>query len=113
MRLLAVVLVAGALASAASAAFAGTSKPHLRVVRTHGLVVAGSNFRSGERVTVVAHAAREIVVHTRARGGSFSARLGAVPMPRCKSVQIVATGSLGSRATMTLQRPTCTPPVSP
>jgi hypothetical protein len=110
MRLLAVVLVAGALASAA---FAGTSKPHLRVVRTHGLVVAGSNFRSGERVTVVAHAAREIVVHTRARGGSFSARLGAVPMPRCKSVQIVATGSLGSRATMTLQRPTCTPPVSP
>jgi hypothetical protein len=112
MRVLAVVLVAGALASAAFAA-SGSQGPHpsLRLSRARPLVVVGSHFRAGERVTVVAHGARAVVVHTRALHGSFTARLGVVPVPRCSSLRIDVLGSQGSRATLTLRRPTCTPPV--
>jgi len=107
MRLFAVVVIACVLASAA---FGATRHPRLRLAQTHSLVVVGSNFRAGERVKLVVHAARLIVVHARARHGSFTARLGTVPMPRCGDVRIVAVGSKGSRAALTLRRPACSPP---
>jgi hypothetical protein len=113
MRVLAVVVVVGAFASAAYASAGTSSGPSLRLTHARPVVVVGSHFRAGERVSVVAHAARLVVVHTRAVDGSFTARLGVVPLPQCGSTRIVATGSLGSRATMTLRRPPCSPPVSP
>ena len=113
MRVLAVIVVAGALASAAFASSRTSSKPTLRLSRARPVIVVGSHFQAGERVTVVAHAARLLVVHTRSVDGSFTARFAAVPRPRCGSTRIVATGSMGSRATMTLQRPPCSPPISP
>lgn len=113
MRVSAVIVVAGALASAAFASSITSSKPSLRLMRARPVIVVGSHFRAGERVTVVAHAARLAVVHARAVDGAFTARFGVVPMPRCGSTKIVATGSLGSRATVTLERPPCSPPLSP
>lgn len=75
--------------------------------------MVGSSFHSGERVKLVVHAARLIVVHARSRHGSFTAHLGVLLMPRCESVRILAVGSRGSRAKLTIRRPSCAPLLSP
>jgi hypothetical protein len=107
VRVFAVVaIVAGILAGVSAAA---GSRPSIRIVQSRPLVVAGSHFRAGERVKVVAHLTRTIVRHVVARHGSFRVNLGMVPVSKCEGIRIVAVGSRGSRATLKIPRSGCIP----
>ena len=88
------------LALSALPADSGTKRhASLRVTRTTPLTVAGSSFKSRERVRVTATVAGS--ASTRAvrasRRGALSATFSTAA-DRCSSVRIVAVGNAGSRA---------------
>jgi hypothetical protein len=69
------------------------------------LRVAGSGFRPGEKVRLVADAPHKQVKNTRAdSSGSFTADF---PEVSCGSVTVTATGSQGSRAEFNLSQIAC------
>jgi hypothetical protein len=102
------VVIATALIAAGSATAA--PPPSLSVVGSAPLVVAGTNFRAGERVTVTAAGT---VRRTVARKGSFRLVLGDVRFGRCAGARIEAVGSLGSRVVSKIPRPACMPAAQP
>jgi hypothetical protein len=110
MRFVAVGVLAAALGSAAAA---GTSPATIRVTHIRPLIVAGTYFRPGETVTVIAvgtqHAVRRVV----AQGGDFSVNLGELLASRCLGLRIVAVGSLGSKAVIRTPLPKCLPEPAP
>ena len=85
------------------------STPALHVVTKSPLVVRGTAFKTGERVTLTV-AGTTFVVRT-TRLGTFRANLGAVLGDRC-SYRIVASGARGDRA-MLAARTGCAPASSP
>jgi hypothetical protein len=87
----ALVLGVGSSASAAPRA-------QLRLVDLQPLVVQGTTFRAGERVTLLVSAGKPVTRHVIAgpRGG-FRVRF-AFGVPKCTSVDVQAIGARGSRA---------------
>jgi hypothetical protein len=111
-RLLPVAVVVAALAPIASAGT--TAAPRLERVEGTSLVLAGSGFRGGERVSVTVltgYGARWARVV--ARRGRFRVAFR-VPDSGCGAAWAArAVGSRGSRATLRLGAPTpCIPPPS-
>ena len=99
-----------ALLAAAMAQGAG-GRPALRLVRIDPLVVAGSSFRSAERVTITANVAgaRRTVHATAGVGGGFRARLGRGRAydPCSFALFVSARGSRGSSATLRIPPRLC------
>ena len=90
---------------AAPLAGAGVA-PSLRLATRTPLVVRGTHFSAGERVTVTAGAA-SVVVRTGATG-AFRANLGTPLVDRC-SVRVVAAGARGDHARLIAARAMCAP----
>jgi hypothetical protein len=98
-RLALVTFAALAVGGTGSAA---TPAPSIRVVARAPLIVAGTNFKPGEIVTVTVVAQRSAApLHRRAtsRTGSFRLRFPAVAIGECDAYGIRAVGNKGSRAT--------------
>jgi hypothetical protein len=107
-------LVAAIAALALSAPAAGGTAPTLRLVRTSPVVVAGSHFRAGERVTVTLVVTKRIVRHvTASQTGSFTIGYGGIQLGHCAGFSLSAVGSAGSRAVVKLPQPACMPARSP
>jgi hypothetical protein len=97
--LAAAVVVPSASASAAA--------PRIVIARSAPLVVAGSHFKAGERVTVsVGPSVRQVRT---TRRGSFQASFAGVAFDRCSGGRIAAVGSLGDRAVLVQSRVMCAP----
>jgi hypothetical protein len=102
MKSLPVALAVAALLPAAAAA-----APSMRVVTRTPLVVTGSKFHPGERVTVKVGDTTRVVQVTPL--GSFKANLGTLTGDRC-SLRIVALGTRGDRVLLPLAlRAQCAP----
>jgi len=110
VRSLAVLVAAATLAGAAAAS---SAPPTLRIVQTKPLVVAGTHFIPGERVTVTAWTFPRVVRKTVARNGDFRLPLGNARFSRCAGVRIEAVGTEGSKALLRLPRALCVPLPSP
>ncbi len=107
------VLAASALVVAATAA-AASPAPALRLTHAKPLVVAGSHFKSNERVVVTLSSTDKTVHVVRATaGGTFSVDFGTVHTDRCLGWAVTAVGRAGSRATLKLPLPACMPQASP
>jgi len=82
------------------------AKPSVTVTRVVPLTVKGSGFHAGERVRVVVRVPQ---VHrktvTAGRRGRFLV-IFRVATAKCTTIEVVATGNRGSRATATVP-PTC------
>ncbi len=109
------VLLAAALVSAAATTAASTQpKPRLTLVATAPLTVIGTNFRSRERVRVIAivGAERETRRTRASSSGTFRVAFSeAVRLDRCLGIFVSAVGSGGSRAALKLPQPACPPPL--
>jgi hypothetical protein len=108
-----------ALASAvllALAAPALAASPSIHMGARNPLVVTGKGFKAGEKVVVTANrrGSRQAVV---AASGAFRVRFGSAAGTSCEAISIRAVGSRGSRATLTVKRPsgcaTTPPPTTP
>ena len=105
MVLAAVVLLA---AQPAEAGAAGT-RASLRIVKTAPLTVRGSGFGAGERVKLLVNAGRPLARTVKAGSrGAFAVRFD-VEVDRCTAVVVQAFGNRGSRASVDLTAPDCTP----
>lgn len=96
------------LASTASA----TSRPALRVTTTSPLVVVGSGFVSGERVTVTALTTvrRRRVLTTANAKGRIKVSLGAVTQPCATPFAVRAVGAKSGAALARVVGRPCVPP---
>ena len=106
------VAVLLALVTVSSARAATTAPPTLQIARLTPLVVAGSHFRSHERVRVSAAVSPEVRatrVATASAAGSFRVGFGDLATDRCTGVRVVAVGASGSRAALKAA-PQCPPP---
>jgi hypothetical protein len=85
-------------------------QPTLRLDSRAPVVVHGTHFRAGERVTLVLGAGQRSSTRVRAgAAGAFRARF-AVSLGRCALVSVQAFGSQGSRARLLRPRaPDCVP----
>ena len=113
MRTIALLAAAAVAAVAAGQAAAQVERtPKLRVVAAAPLVVAGSDFAAGERVTVTAVTllGPRIRRTTATSAGTFRVRFAGVTQPCGKPLAIRARGAAGSIATMRLKAPPCVPP---
>ena len=111
MRYLAVAVLAATLGSVAGAA---TSQPTIRIMKTRPqMVVKGTHFKPGERVTVIRFGAPAVVRHAVAVDGTFTVDLGAPRLSHCFGLRVSAIGSLGSKAFIRTPLPTCIPVPSP
>jgi hypothetical protein len=107
MRYLAVVVVAATLGSVAAAA---TSQPTIRITKSRPqMVVTGTHFKLGEKVTVIRFGVPQVVRHVVAVNGTFTVDLGASHVSRCFGLRVSAIGSLGSRAFIRTPLPACLP----
>jgi hypothetical protein len=100
----------------ASVAYAGTTKPSLRLLSTKPLVVQGRGFHPAEHVRVKLIANDETIRRnaTASPAGLFRTDFGTVPLGRCGGFSVRAVGSRGSVAA--LKRPplpACMPARSP
>src|SRR4051812_25012032 len=97
VRVMSILVVVAALAAPALAA---TARPALDAVRKTPLTVAGTGFRSLERVTLTAQVGGDRdTVHGRAdRRGALKAVFRGVFVGRCVGYAVVARGAAGSRA---------------
>lgn len=95
MKIAAILALLATFAS--STAVAATTKARVSVVSTAPVSVAGSGFRSRERVTVtlMTTGAYRKVVRATAKG-AFTARFAGVSLRYCESYVIRAKGSRGS-----------------
>jgi hypothetical protein len=93
-------------APSASSSSSSPQRPELRPISQSPLRVAGTGFRSGEKVRLVADAPHKQVKHTRAdSSGSF--RTTFPELSGCGSITITATGSKGSRAEFNFSQIAC------
>ena len=97
------------LAAIAPRASATVRTPELTIVTKAPLVVSGTHFMAGERVTIKAAAITRVVRTTGL--GAFRANLGTMPTDRC-SVQIIAVGARGDHAVLAA-RAMCAPATTP
>jgi hypothetical protein len=101
-----VVAIAWAVLASAQAA----ERPGLRLMKTRPVQVHGSGFAPGERVRVVLHAGASAA--TRRAGasaaGGFTVTFRGTSIGVCVPLNIVATGSAGSRARLLRRNPECT-----
>jgi hypothetical protein len=113
MRMIAVTAVTLALAAGAAPG-ASVTKPHLVVSDSAPLTVHGSNFKPHERVRVVyqADSTTSVVRTMAANAGTFTARFAGVRLDVCAVKQLVAIGSLGSRAFVKFMPAACPPPAA-
>ena len=112
MRLVAVCLTAAVAATCVVASADAASTPRLRIATTQPLVVLGSAFDPGERVTLTAATLlgpRNIVTKA-TRSGAFRATFRLYDQPCGKAFLIVAHGTTGNRATLRLVGAPCSPP---
>ena len=86
---------------------ASAAAPRLVIAKSSPLVVAGSHFKAGERVTVSFGQSTRQVRATRL--GSFQASFAGVAFDRCSGWRIVAVGALGDRAVLVQSRVMCAP----
>jgi hypothetical protein len=103
--LLAAALVAVPLAAAQPAA-----KPSLRIAAMRPLALTGANFKSGERVVVRADYGGDISFRkaTASSTGRFTVSFAGIRLTRCgPDLEVLATGSLGSRFAFTLHHADC------
>lgn len=102
MRQVVIVVVLAVVAGSTLAA-AATAEPSLRVMRAKPLVVVGVGFEAGETIRVVAlgyGGKRTKTVVAGPRGG-FKVALPARKTIGCAPTIVTATGSDGSKATLT------------
>jgi hypothetical protein len=86
------------------------AKPRLLVAALDPLTVRGMSFKARERVTVTLDGGRRGTERVQAdRQGRFSARFE-FAIPRCRTVTVRATGSMGSRVVYQVPRPHCREP---
>jgi hypothetical protein len=106
MRLLSLVTVLLAALIALPIGGEARARPSVTVTRVVPLTVKGSRFVAGERVKVVVRVPR---VHRKivkaGRRGRFLV-IFRVAAAKCTTIEVVATGNRGSRATATVP-PTC------
>jgi hypothetical protein len=99
----ALVALAGAAAIGGSwaAADRDASAPRIALLDTDPASVRGTNFKSEERVRVVAAEVSETMtrVATASSAGAFTMRVPGVDPNACQGFSITATGNKGSRAT--------------
>lgn len=99
---IAAIGVALVLGLSAFAADSGTMRrASLRMAKKTPLTVAGSHFKSRERVRVTAtvSGSASMLAAKSSRAGSFSVAFSSTA-DRCSFVRVVAVGSAGSRATI-------------
>ena len=101
-RIIIAVLAAAAVAPSASAAV-----PRVAIASSTPLVIAGSHFKAGERVTVTFGPSTHQVRATRI--GSFRASFPGVVFDRCSGLSISAVGALGDRAVLVQSHVMCAP----
>jgi hypothetical protein len=83
------------------------SKSSVTVTRVSPLIVKGAHFVAGERVKIVVRVPRMYrKTLTAGRQGRFTAMFR-VAIAKCTTIQVVATGNKGSRASATVP-PSCT-----
>src|SRR3954470_10669019 len=104
-----IILMAGLIGALAVPAAGAVTGPTLRVVTKSPLVVRGTSFKAGERVTVSA-VGPKVVVRT-SPPGAFRATLGDVLVDRCTG-RVVASGARGDHASIAW-RVECAPASTP
>jgi hypothetical protein len=105
LALAALALTACGQSAAPSASSTSPQRPELRPTSQSPLRVAGTGFRPGEKVRLVADAPHKQVKNARAdSSGSFTA---AFPGLSCGSITVTATGSKGSRAEFNFSQIAC------
>ncbi len=112
MRRLAALGAASVAAASLATATSAAPGPTLRLVTEKPLVVRGTAFRPGERVTVTALTllGPERTVVRASGSGTFRAPLRFVTQPCARAFAVRALGALGSRALLTLRSTPCVPP---
>ena len=105
--LLAVALVAASASTPGRGA--EVAKPRLRVDALRPLVVAGTGFRAGETVRVIASADEGYGAKTDEAGspGRIYVRFPKLKLGRCSEYVISAKGDKGSRTTLRSVPPPC------
>jgi hypothetical protein len=97
IALLLALAVAGGLASPTTAT---STRAALRLGDESPLAFAGSGFRPGEHVRVVAISGRRAVRSvTAGSGGRFAVRFTGMNVNACRGASAIAVGDRGSRAT--------------
>ena len=100
-------IVITTLAAAVLVPSASASVPRIVIAKSDPLVVAGSHFKAGERVTVsFGQSTRRVRATTL---GSFQASFAGVAFDRCSGGSIAAVGALGDRAVLARSRAMCAP----
>jgi hypothetical protein len=99
--------VIAACAAAVVVPSASATAPRLVIAKSSPLVVSGSHFKAGERVTVSFGRSTRRVRATRL--GSFQASFAGVAFDRCSGWRIAAVGARGDRALLVQSRVLCAP----
>jgi hypothetical protein len=104
----AVVVIAWAVLASAQAA----ERPGLRLMKARPVQVHGRGFEVRERVRVVLRAGATSATErvTASAAGGFTVTFRDRMTAGCVPLQIVATGSAGSRARLLRRNPECMPP---
>jgi hypothetical protein len=102
MRIAGALLVAAAIVPAAVAAPGArhAGPPSITFHRTPHFVVAGTGFRSDEKVTVLVSSLERRAKAVAAANGAFRIDLGTLHVAKCAPLRIAVIGNLGSRVTM-------------
>lgn len=114
MKVIVAVAVAAALALPAAAhvdAATGKRTAKLKLAAARPVSLRGSQFLTGERVTVMAHSQGRIRARTvvAGAGGAFLVRFEGLPFDRCQGFLAIARGSRGSVARYKLPDLMCPP----
>jgi len=94
------VRAVGARGDSALFKTAACRKPSANVVFRQGVIVVGTHFKPGERLTVTLIGAQTWTQRTRANAsGSFQVDLGSIALNACNAYTLKVVGTLGSRFT--------------
>ena len=112
MRVALAGLAAGVVACCIAASSTAASAPRLELAGTDPLVVLGSHFGRGERITLTAVTllGPKRVSTKATRSGAFRATFRLYDQPCGRAVMVFARGTTGSRATLRLASEPCVPP---
>jgi hypothetical protein len=98
-RLLVLIALVAAFGAAPAAAAPGTTHATLRLLATDPPALRGLGFKPHERVRVVVYAGKTTVTRTTATlAGRFTVRITGLGANTCAGFSVIATGSMGSRA---------------
>lgn len=96
-----------ALAAAVVVPSASAAAPRLVIAKSSPLVVSGSHFKAGERVTVSFGQNTRRVRTTKL--GRFQVSFAGLALDRCSGWRITAAGARGDRALLVQSRVKCAP----